>query len=138
MPRLVLQAAHYFDIKLVHVPHDDKFRLSLPHARKAVNSNTVAVYASAPSFPHGVIDDIEALAELCQSRGIGLHVDNCLGGFLTSFMAKQGLLDRKFDFSVPGMLCVSVPSPMAGPHTRRVVSLARVVTRLPAPKASRA
>ncbi len=30
-------------------------------------------------YPHGVIDDIEALGAIAQSANIGLHVDNCLG-----------------------------------------------------------
>ena len=74
----------------------------MPHAKRAVNRNTVAIYASAPSFPHGTVDDIEALSEIALSRGIGLHVDNCLGGFLLSYMVKEGLSNRAFDFKVPG------------------------------------
>lgn len=48
------------------------------------------------------MDDIEALSEVALSRGVGLHVDNCLGGFLLSYMVKEGLSNRAFDFNVPG------------------------------------
>jgi len=78
------------------------------HARKCINSNTVAIYSSAPSFPHGTVDDIEILSEIAQSHGIGLHVDNCLGGFMLSYMVKEGLADVNFDFRVPGVTSMSV------------------------------
>jgi sphinganine-1-phosphate aldolase len=69
----------------------------------------VCVYASAPTFTHGVIDPVEALGVLCSKRKLGLHVDNCLGGFLLSFMQRAGLLgDTKFDFQVPGVTSMSV------------------------------
>ena len=43
-----------------------------------------------------------------QARGIGLHVDNCLGGFLLSYMSKQGLYTEPWDFSVPQVTSMSV------------------------------
>ena len=50
---------------------------------------TVAIYASAPSFSFGCVDAIEELGALAQSHGCGLHVDNCLGGYLLSFLAME-------------------------------------------------
>ena len=46
--------------------------------------------ASAPSFPHGAIDPIPQLASLAQARGIGLHVDACLGGFVLPWAERLG------------------------------------------------
>jgi sphinganine-1-phosphate aldolase len=56
-----------------------------------------------------VVDPIEDLALLCRQRKIGLHVDNCLGGFWLSFMQQQGL-GRKFkwDFEVEGVTTISI------------------------------
>ena len=51
-------------------------------------------------FPHGVVDDIDGLAALTSSVGVGLHVDNCLGGFLLSHLAAIGEFTRGFDFLV--------------------------------------
>ena len=34
----------------------------------------------------GCVDAIEELGALAQSHGCGLHVDNCLGGFLLSYL----------------------------------------------------
>jgi sphinganine-1-phosphate aldolase len=53
----------------------------------AIDRNTVALVGSAPSFPHGVVDPIAALAELAQAKGVGLHVDACLGGFVLALCA---------------------------------------------------
>jgi glutamate/tyrosine decarboxylase-like PLP-dependent enzyme len=32
--------------------------MSIHHLKKAISSNTVLVVASAPQYPHGVVDDI--------------------------------------------------------------------------------
>ena len=85
----VKKACHYFGIELIVVglePSTMQLRASavLPF----ISPNTVAIYASAPSFSHGVVDAIVELGALAQSRGVGLHVDNCLGGFLLSFMKR--------------------------------------------------
>lgn len=37
---------------------------------RAMSANTIMVYASAPSFPHGVIDPVEDLAKLATSYGV--------------------------------------------------------------------
>lgn len=60
------------------------------------------------SFPHGVVDDVEALSKLALSKGVGLHVDNCLGGFLLSSVTRQKLANVSFDFKVPGVTSISV------------------------------
>jgi glutamate/tyrosine decarboxylase-like PLP-dependent enzyme len=43
------------------------------------------MYASAPSYPHGAIDPVRAMGLIAVERGIGLHVDCCLGGFILPF-----------------------------------------------------
>ncbi len=51
-------------------------------------------------FPHGTVDDIEGIAALTSAKGISLHVDNCLGGFLLSHLQAIGEFKRPFDFLV--------------------------------------
>jgi len=102
------KACHYFDIKLVKLEADDKLQLNAAEVAERITPNTCAVYCSAPSFPHGAVDDVEALAKVTRARGIGLHVDNCLGGFYLSFLAKHGLFKRKFDFQVEGVTSISI------------------------------
>jgi sphinganine-1-phosphate aldolase len=74
----------------------------------AIGLNTAFVYASAPTFPHGIVDPIEELAVVCKANGVGLHVDNCLGGILMSGMRLAGLDVPAFDFAVDGVTSMSV------------------------------
>lgn len=80
------KACEYLGLKLHKLPADPATQaLSASAAASAINGNTIFVYASAPSFPHGVVDPVPELAALCASKRIGLHVDNCLGGVLLSY-----------------------------------------------------
>ena len=97
------KAAHYFGIKLVRVPVGPDFRADVPAMARAVTRNTIALVGSAPSFPHGAIDPIAALAAVARQHGIGLHVDACLGGFVLPWAAKLGAPVPPFDFRVPGV-----------------------------------
>jgi glutamate/tyrosine decarboxylase-like PLP-dependent enzyme len=102
------KAAHLFCIRLVRTPVDSQFRADVEAMRRAITRNTVALVGSAPSYPHGVIDPIEALAELAQAYRIGLHVDACLGGFILPFIERLGYPVPPFDFRVPGVTSMSV------------------------------
>lgn len=63
---------------------------------------------SAPNYPYGTIDDIEAIAKLGKKYNIPVHVDACLGGFLIIFMKRAGYYIRKYDFSIDGVTSISV------------------------------
>jgi glutamate/tyrosine decarboxylase-like PLP-dependent enzyme len=62
---------------------------------------------SAFSYPHGMIDSIEDLAEIASEAGIWLHVDACVGGFVLPFLSKLGYAIPPFDFKVPGVKSIS-------------------------------
>lgn len=104
------KACHYFGLELVKVAADPKtFRLEAYQVKPLLTPRTIAVYASAPSFPFGTVDPIEDLAALTKARGIGLHVDNCLGGFYLSSLQAAGLYTgQNFDFAVDGVTSISV------------------------------
>lgn len=102
------KAAHYFNMTVVHVPVDPvSMRVDVAAAKRAITSNTVVIVASAPGFPHGVVDPVTELAALAASRGIGCHVDSCLGGYLLPFAKKLGYDIPPFDFSVAGVTSIS-------------------------------
>jgi hypothetical protein len=67
-----------------------------------INHNTVLVVASAPGFPHGVVDDVAGIAAAAAKRGVLCHVDGCLGGYLLPFVERLGYDVPVFDFRVPG------------------------------------
>ena len=62
---------------------------------------------SAPSFPHGVIDPIPEIAALAAERGVGCHVDACLGGFILPWAERLGYPVPPFDFRLPGVTSMS-------------------------------
>ncbi|MFN8036200.1 MAG: aminotransferase class V-fold PLP-dependent enzyme [Acidimicrobiia bacterium] len=101
------KAAHYFGIELVRVPVGEDFRADVAAMRDAVTDRTVVVVGSTPGFPHGVIDPIEELAALARERGVGMHVDACLGGFVLPWAQRLGYPVPPFDFSVDGVTSMS-------------------------------
>ena len=50
---------------------------------------------------------IEEIAALAQSRGIGMHVDGCLGGWLLPWVERLGYDVPLWDFRVPGVTSIS-------------------------------
>ncbi|XP_047198304.1 sphingosine-1-phosphate lyase 1 isoform X2 [Hippoglossus stenolepis] len=102
------KAAHYFGMKLVHVPLDNKtMKVDVKAMKRAINKNTAMLVCSAPQFPHGIMDPVEEVAKLAERYNLPLHVDACLGGFLIVFMAKAGYPLAPFDFRVKGVTSIS-------------------------------
>ena len=103
------KAAHYFGIRIRHARMDPvTCKVDLKHMKSLVNGNTIALVGSAPHYPHGIVDPITEIAAFGKKKGIPVHVDACLGGFIIAFMEKAGLpLDEKFDFRVPGVTSIS-------------------------------
>ncbi|MGK5092376.1 aminotransferase class V-fold PLP-dependent enzyme [Deltaproteobacteria bacterium TL4] len=101
------KASKYFNIKLIRIPVDDEYAADVAAAKKALTKNTIVLVGSAPSFPHGIMDPIEELAQLAQKQGIGFHTDACLGGFLLPWAKKLGYEVPPFDFRVPGVTSIS-------------------------------
>jgi sphinganine-1-phosphate aldolase len=88
---------------------DASGRMSVSEVYKAMTKNTILIYASAPSYPHGTIDPIEELAKIALNWKCCLHVDACLGGFVLPFA--KSLKSTKipsFDFQVQGVTSLSV------------------------------
>lgn len=101
------KAAQYFNITLRRIPIGKDFKADVRATRLAVNRNTIAIVGSAPCFPHGVIDPIEALSEIALKKGIGFHTDACLGGFVLPWAEKLGYAVPVFDFRLPGVTSIS-------------------------------
>lgn len=101
------KAAHAFGVKLIRTPLDETYRADVRAMAAAINRNTIALVGSAPSFPHGAIDPIPALASLAQARGVGLHVDACLGGFVLPWAERLGYTVPQFDFRLRGVTSMS-------------------------------
>lgn len=101
------KAAHYLGLEVIRVPMGADFRADVPAMEKAITSRTIMLVGSAPAFPHGMIDPIPELGRLAQERGLWLHVDACVGGYIAPFAKKLGYAMPDFDFAVPGVTSIS-------------------------------
>ncbi len=101
------KGSEYFGVKAVRAPLDKSLRLDLRAVRKLVNRNTVMILGSAPEYPHGMIDPIEALGVIALEKRVPLHVDACLGGYLLPFAEMLGRPIPTWDYRVPGVTSIS-------------------------------
>lgn len=103
------KAAHYLDVGIRTVPVDPRtFRADPAATRAAIGANTVLLVGSAVSYAHGVVDPIRELGEIALERGLLLHVDACMGGFLLPYFRRLGVAVPDFELHVPGVTSISM------------------------------
>ena len=103
------KAAHLFGLRRIDVPVDPvTFRADPAAMAAAIDGSTVLVVASAPSYAHGVLDPIAEIAAAASARGVRMHVDGCIGGWVLPYFARLGADVPPFDFRVPGVTSISV------------------------------
>lgn len=101
------KAAKYFDVEIIKAPLGPDYAVDIAAVKKLINRNTILLVGSAPAYPQGVIDPIRALGQLAIEKGLPLHVDSCVGGFMLPFLRALGRDITDFDFSVPGVTSIS-------------------------------
>ncbi len=102
------KACHLFGIELRKAPITaDTAQVDVAAMADLIDDDTIAIVGSACNYGYGVIDPITELGALAQDRGVGLHVDCCLGGFILPFGQQLGLDIPLFDFRVPGVTSIS-------------------------------
>lgn len=72
-----------------------------------IDDATIMIAGSAPCFPYGLIDPVATLGALAQRRGVWLHVDACVGGYIAPFARMNGADLTAYDFSVPAVQSIS-------------------------------
>ena len=104
------KAAHFLDLDYRSVPLvEDSLAVDLDALRGLVDERTALVVASAFSYPHGVMDDVVAVAGIAAESGAGCHVDACVGGMVLPFAELAGVRTLpEWDFRVPGVTSMSV------------------------------
>jgi len=70
---------------------------------RLLGPRTAAVVAVAGSTELGAVDPVAEIAEICERRGIPLHVDASFGGFILPFLGPEDLNPGPFDFRLPGV-----------------------------------
>jgi glutamate/tyrosine decarboxylase-like PLP-dependent enzyme len=101
------KASEYFEVKVRLLPLDRHLRADAAQLNKLINRNTVMLVGSAPDYPHGNIDPINAMGAIAQQHKIPLHVDACVGGFILPFLEKNGIKLPPWDYRVPGVTSIS-------------------------------
>ena len=103
------KAAHLMDLEIRRVPlkEDGSYEADPQAMADACDGQTIMLVGSAPNFPHGIIDPIEALGEVAASRDIWLHTDACVGGYFAPFARMNGVPVPPFDFQVQAVRSIS-------------------------------
>lgn len=102
------KAAQYLGLFVKTVRVSPKtWTVDIAAMERAINRNTIMLVGSAPNYPYGTMDDIEAISKLGLKYNIPVHVDACLGGFLIVFMRRAGYPLPPFDFSLEGVTSIS-------------------------------
>ena len=102
------KACHLLDMELRVSPIDPvSTQAQVAEMAEMIDDNTVAIVGSACNYGYGTIDPMTELSELALDRGVGLHVDGCLGGFILPFGEELGFDIPVFDFRLPGVTTIS-------------------------------
>lgn len=101
------KAAHNFGLVVRKAPVRADFTADVDAMAQMVNANTAIVVGSAPQYPHGVQDDIQAIAAIAASVDANCHVDACMGGFVLPFVERLGRDVAPWDFRVAGVTTIS-------------------------------
>lgn len=102
------KACYYFGVESRRVDVGDDWR-AVPEAMdRAIDENTVLLVGSAPQYPQGVVDPITEIAAIAASRGIGCHVDACMGGVSLHYLERLGHPLPPWNFAVEGVTSMSV------------------------------
>ena len=106
------KAAHLLGVDVHSLPVDRRsLRLgavSVAAALDHLGQRAALVVTSAPSYAHGVIDDVEGVAAESAQRGVPVHVDSCIGGMALAYARRSGEAIPGFDFDVPGVASMSL------------------------------
>ena len=110
----ILKAGQAYLVKVELVETDKEGRVKMDALRKAVRKHgnaVIAIIGSTPSYPIGVIDPIEEMAEIAKEAGCGFHIDCCLGAFIinnlprhnTSYLKMPGVTSLSADTHKNGL-----------------------------------
>jgi Glutamate decarboxylase and related PLP-dependent proteins len=102
------KGAHLFGLEVIDAPIDPETTLvDTDFVRNAITDRTAVIVGSACNYGYGTIDPIERLSEIALEKGVGLHVDGCLGGFILAWGQDLGYDIPVFDFRLPGVTSIS-------------------------------
>ena len=102
-----LKGCDFMEIEARVIPIENEGEGVPERLYKYIDSNTIAVVASATAYAHGTFDDVKAIAGIAADFNVGCHVDNCLGGFVNCFVEYNQDEVLPFDFRTRGVTSIS-------------------------------
>lgn len=82
------KACELLDLNLIYVKQTSDYKMDLNDLRNKISSKTCVVIASYPCYAYGTLDPVNEISKICKKNNVPLHVDACLGGFITQFSSK--------------------------------------------------
>jgi tyrosine decarboxylase/aspartate 1-decarboxylase len=76
--------------------------------KKAITAKTIAIVGVAGSTSLGVVDPIDELSSIALEKGIYLHVDAAIGGYVLPFLKELGYKAPLFDFKLQGISSMTI------------------------------
>ncbi|MEL7028152.1 MAG: aminotransferase class V-fold PLP-dependent enzyme [Pseudomonadota bacterium] len=101
------KGARYLGMEVVITELDENGRGVAQNIADAITDDTVMIAASAPSWHYARIDPIEEIAAVASDAGLWMHVDACVGGYISPFLEKLGEPIQPWDFRVPGVMSIA-------------------------------
>jgi glutamate/tyrosine decarboxylase-like PLP-dependent enzyme len=102
------KACHLFGIELRQAPVDPvTLQADVAWIKDNIDDQTIGFMGSACNYGYGTIDPIGEMSDLALEKGVPLHVDGCLGGFILPFGEDLGYDIPVFDFRHPGVTSIS-------------------------------
>ncbi len=102
------KASHMLHVKSVYIPLDKDYKPDVAAMRRAITRKTILLVASAPAYPHGIVDPIEQIADLalvCTALCL-THLDrntNCLCMWILVLVASFSLGRRNWVMLSPNL-----------------------------------
>ena len=81
----VNKACELLDLKIINVKLDKNYKMDIDDLKKKINYRSCVIVVSYPCFAYGICDPIDEISEIAGKMKVPLHVDACLGGFITQF-----------------------------------------------------
>jgi len=101
------KSAQYLGIEVITTALDENGRGVAANIAAAINSNTIMIAASAPTWHFSRIDPIPEMGAVAAAAGLWMQVDACVGGYISPFLEKLGQKLTPWDFRVPAVTSIS-------------------------------
>ena len=82
------KACELLDLNIIYVKLTPDYKMDINDLANKITSRTCVVIASYPCYAYGTLDPINEISKICKKNKVPLHVDACLGGFITQFNEK--------------------------------------------------